>query len=231
MLRMKYAVGLSIVLAAGLLFTNAAVCDDKPGQQPAVTTERWDDGGPIASDLFAQAGPVPGDNIGPPGPRPAGDDRPMPPPRGQGPGAGRMQGPPPDRDNDRPGMGRGPGMGMGPGMNPNCPVGGMGGMRANDPEMLELFQKDGQLDRDAHHLAAQYQQAAGEKREKIQKELEELVNKQFDVRQQRRNLELKRLEDQLQRLRDAVSRREKVRKELVEKRVAELLGIDKELDF
>ena len=58
-----------------------------------------------------------------------------------------------------------------------------------------------------------------------------LVGKQFDVRQQRRNLELKRLEDELQRMRDIVDRREKTRKEIIQKRVTEVLDLDRELDF
>jgi hypothetical protein len=108
---------------------------------------------------------------------------------------------------------------------------GQGWMMRNDPEMMKLFEQEAQLDRDARRLASEYQQAAADKREKIKKDVDELVNKQFDVRQQRRNLELKQLEKQLQRLRDTVARREKLRKELVEKRVSQLLGIEKELDF
>ena len=245
MLQMKYVVGLTVVLAAGLLSANVAVCDEKPGQQPRATSERWDDD----SRLLGQVAMVQGEDAGPPGPPRAIRDNSSPPPRrGQGQGAGRMQGLPADRNDGGPmrsmgpggggmgmpggdgmGMPGGNGMGMGPGMNPNCPMGG--DMLRNDPEMRELLQKDGQLERDSRQLAAQYQQAATEKREEIKKEVGELVSKQFNVRQQRRNLELKRLEDQLQRLREAVSRREKARKELVEKRVSELLGINQEVDF
>jgi hypothetical protein len=103
--------------------------------------------------------------------------------------------------------------------------------RLDDPEMEELFRKDQQLDCQAHELAKQCQTATAEKREQIKKELEETVNKQFDVRQQRRNLELKRLEEQLQRVRDTVSRRDKARKQIVEKRVSELIGLERELEF
>ena len=64
-----------------------------------------------------------------------------------------------------------------------------------------------------------------------EKEIEETVTKQFEVRQQRRNLELKHLEEQLKDLREAVDKREKARKELIEKRVSRLLGTEKDLDF
>ena len=45
-----------------------------------------------------------------------------------------------------------------------------------------------------------------EDREKLKQQVTEVVNKQFEVRQQRRALELKRLEEQLKRLREIVER-------------------------
>ena len=77
----------------------------------------------------------------------------------------------------------------------------------------------------------QYRRASGDERTKIKQQLEETVNKHFDVRQQRRTLELKRMEGELQRLREVIDRREKARKEIVEKRVTELLGTERELEF
>ncbi len=68
-------------------------------------------------------------------------------------------------------------------------------------------------------------------REKLKPQITELVNKHFDVRQQRRSLELKRLEDELQRLRETIDRRSKARKEIVEKRVSELIGREDDLRF
>jgi hypothetical protein len=72
----------------------------------------------------------------------------------------------------------------------------------------------------------QYRNATQTERGKIKSQVNELVNKQFDVRQQRRTLELKRLDEELKRLRELADRREKARKELIEKRVTELLGDD-----
>jgi hypothetical protein len=101
----------------------------------------------------------------------------------------------------------------------------------NDPEMMSLVQRDRQLERETRELSAQYRRANSDRRAAIKKEVEELVNKQFDVRQQRRNLELKRLEEELQRVRQAVSNRDKARKELVDRRVSELLRIETEPEF
>ena len=93
-----------------------------------------------------------------------------------------------------------------------------------DPEMVKLMRADMELELQSRELATQYHSASKEDREKIKTQIVELVNKQFDVRQQRRTLELKRMEDELKRLREALDRRTKARKELVEKRVSDLVG-------
>jgi hypothetical protein len=206
----------------------------------------------MQGDGAGPPGPPPDEGDEPPPlPRRAGRDQPQrpeppgPPPRGfrddrKGPPHhefdGRM---PPDRMGEGRGfggeMGRRDGMG-GPGMNPNCPLGpggdmGPGMMMRNDTEMRKLFEKDMKLDRGTREAAARYQGATTEERDKIKQDVEKMVNEQFNVRQERRKLEVKRLTEQLQRVSQAVDRREKARKEIVEKRVSELLGVEKELDF
>ena len=101
-----------------------------------------------------------------------------------------------------------------------------GPMAGMDPEMFKLQQKDMELEEQAHQLVMQYQSPETSKgdREKIKQEVTDVVNKQFEVRQQRRALELKRLEEELKRLREIVERRAKAKKELVEKRISELIG-------
>ncbi|MGD0898850.1 MAG: hypothetical protein ABR915_13515 [Thermoguttaceae bacterium] len=68
-------------------------------------------------------------------------------------------------------------------------------------------------------------------REEIKKQLQKVVTEQFEVRQARRQLEVKRLEEALQGLRDAIDRRNKARQDLVGKRVAELLGPEDDAGF
>jgi hypothetical protein len=58
-----------------------------------------------------------------------------------------------------------------------------------------------------------------------------VVTKHFDVRQQRRELELKRMDEQLQRLRDAIKKRQDSRQRIIDRRVSELVGSDGSLDF
>ena len=99
-------------------------------------------------------------------------------------------------------------------------------MGMDDAEMFKLQQKDMELEQESHQLAMQYQSPRTSKddREKLKQEVVEVVNKQFEVRQQRRALELKHLEEGLKRLREIVERRAKAKKELVEKRISELIG-------
>lgn len=104
-------------------------------------------------------------------------------------------------------------------------------LERNDPEMFKLIQEDAELDRRTHELGQQFRQAAADKRAALKKQLVELVGKQFDVRNQRRALELKRLEMELTRLRESMERRSKSREQLVERRVDELTSDESEPKF
>jgi hypothetical protein len=153
--------------------------------------------------------PVPG------GPRPKG------PPRGEGP---QQPGEPP-RDGP---FGPPPGLPPGP---PRWPHQDWESLEKNDPEMYKLLKHDGELDRQTRELAARCRRAPTSQREEIKKQLQKVVTEQFEVRQARRQLEVKRLEEALQGLRDAIDRRNKARQDLVGKRVAELLGPEDDAGF
>lgn len=127
-------------------------------------------------------------------------------------------------------MGGPPGMPGGPGM-----MRGMPGMahpdeamrREADPEMFELEENDRRLDHDSHELAEHYRHAPeGPAREEIRGKLRETVERHFKVRQERRELEVKRLEAQLERLRGALERRSKDADAIIERRMSQLLGAE-----
>jgi hypothetical protein len=126
----------------------------------------------------------------------------------------------------------GPGMGgAGPGVRgPGRP--GMGPPREiDDPEMAQLNEADQDLDRQTHELAEQLRRAPdGEARDKLKQELTDVIVKHFQVRQERRELEIKRLELQLDRLRASLKKRMADRDAIVKQRIANLLG-DDELGF
>ena len=96
---------------------------------------------------------------------------------------------------------------------------------------FDTHEEDYALDRQERELAMQYRRAPAGQRAAIKERLDELVDKHFEVRQERRLLELKRLEEELNRLREAIDRRNEARKELVGKRISELVGEENELDF
>ncbi len=96
--------------------------------------------------------------------------------------------------------------------------------------MYKLLREDLQLEWQARELAVQYRLAPEGRRAKIKQQLKELVDQHFDIRQQRRLLELKRLEEELKRLRAAIDHRNESRESLVGKRISQLLG-EEGLDF
>ena len=150
------------------------------------------------------------------------------------------------------GMMGGPGMrpiGMRPmpGMGGMMGGGGMGGMsgmmmgmgmppddlrlRESDPEMFELEQNDRRLDRESHELAEQYRRTPeGPAREELRGKLQEVVARHFKTRQERRELEVKRLEAQLERLRGALERRSKDADAIIDRRMSQMLG-DEDFGF
>jgi hypothetical protein len=108
---------------------------------------------------------------------------------------------------------------------------GIEALKDRDPEMYKLLKEDMDFERQSRELAVQYRRASGDERAKIKQQIEDVVGKHFDARQQRRLLELKRLGSELQRLREAIDRRAEARNKLVEKRVSDLVGREDEVGF
>jgi hypothetical protein len=107
----------------------------------------------------------------------------------------------------------------------------MASLEKTDPEMYKLLKAENDLDRRSREAAQEYRDAAKGERTKLKEGLKKLVTEQFEVRQQRRKLELTRFEEELKRLRDAADRREKNSQQIIDKRVSELLGEDPEGGF
>ena len=202
----------------------------------------------------ASVRPPPVRDADPDGPR----DRPPvrevgpPPPRdgGRGPGFG-----PPSRElrSGRSGERLGKGMGTagmhGGGMMPGGDMRGMpgddmagmpgmpgGGMMPGrdfqeDHEMAALNRSDYDLDQQTRELTEKLRSAKQEDREKIKAEITEVITKHFDVRQQRRELQIKRMEDELKKLRESMTRRNESKDQIIKKRLAELIGNEDDLGF
>ena len=104
-------------------------------------------------------------------------------------------------------------------------------LEKGDPEMYKLLRSDFELERQTRELAIQFRRATADRRTEIKEQLGELVGKHFEVRQQRRRLEVKQLQEELERLRDAIQQRDDTRDELVRQRLAEILGEEGGLEF
>lgn len=99
-------------------------------------------------------------------------------------------------------------------------------LRQRDPKMADLVEKDIKLERASMELAEQFRRAGPDRQEEIRRELTELVTQHFDVRQQRRELEIERFKEQLERLQASLKRRAESKETVIRQRVAQLLGED-----
>ena len=106
-----------------------------------------------------------------------------------------------------------------------------GGEGADDPQMRELIKQDVEMDRHTHDLAAKIRAARGDDRTKLKAELADLVARHFDVRQKRREHQLQRMEEELKRLKDTITRRNSSRDTIIDNHVKELVGDPRDLDF
>ena len=148
-----------------------------------------------------------------------------------------------------PGAGRGmPGMppGAAGGMSGRAAGGMMGGMPGmgygpigQDPEMYEFMKREAELNQKVQELADRYRNLGNTPRGgpgdvnsgEIQKQIEKLVSEQFDLRQERRQKELTKFEEQIKKLRTTIEKREKLKTEIIDRRVKELLGQDDDTRF
>lgn len=217
---------------------------DRAAGEAAERGERRDPARPARREGFDR-GPRP-DRVGPPdverrGPpdlerrgAPEGERRGPPEAQRRGPPEGVRRGPPdaegrgpmgPPREGD---FDRPPRPGELP---PRPPREQWEALERNDPELFKLAQEDLRLEREVHELTMRFRHAPPPTREAIKKEIAELVGKHFEIRLERRVIELKRVEAELQRLRESIERRKAARQQIIERRLGELLGKDDDLRF
>lgn len=197
-----------------------------------------------SDDLNAQQRPP---ENRPPGKRGDGFDGPPGPPDGRRDGS-----PPRDNRGDHPpfGGGRGDGPPDGPPRKGGPREGGpphdgpprgrfghendlrrMEELKELDPEMYELEKSDREMERQTFELSEQYGRAPQDKRRALQEQMVKVVTEHFEVRQSLRELHLKRLSEELEKLRASIERRNDVRDQIIGKRVSELIGEEDDLAF
>lgn len=104
-------------------------------------------------------------------------------------------------------------------------------MAKRDPEMTKLMRQEMELDGQARELAEKCRKAQGAEQEELKAKLKETLVKQFENRQQRRQLELERLEKELARLRSSLEARKGASERIINHRLEELLGHGDEMNF
>jgi hypothetical protein len=98
------------------------------------------------------------------------------------------------------------------------------GLAAPDPELTNVLDDEGRVEQEAAALTQEYSRTEDEgQRAKIKAKLSSALEKQFDLQQKRRELEVARVETQLKKLRELMRKRSEARKTIVEKRLDQLL--------
>jgi len=93
----------------------------------------------------------------------------------------------------------------------------------SDPETARLAQAEAELAHNADELLSQY--IAAEKaddQKRLKSDLRDMLVKQFDVQRQRRDLELKRIEERVQKLRDQIKKRNDAKETIIDRRLEQL---------
>ncbi len=93
-----------------------------------------------------------------------------------------------------------------------------------DPEAYKLAEKIARLEGKAFDMAIKYKrEQSEEKREKIKKELKDLLYQIFEMRQRLREMRIKRLEREIERLKEMLKERERMKDKIVEHHLTELI--------
>lgn len=111
------------------------------------------------------------------------------------------------------------------GMFPGYPAGASPySVPVNDPEMTKVLTDEARLDQEASAIVEEYARTEDEgQRSKLKSKLSAALEKQFDLQQKRRELEVARIETQLKKLREVMRKRTDARQAIVDKRLDQLV--------
>lgn len=99
-----------------------------------------------------------------------------------------------------------------------------GARHAGDAEMNKLVQEEAAAERDVANLIESYAHTEGDaERSKIKSKLGSALEKEFDLQQKRRDLELSRVEARLKKVRELMKKRGEARQSIIDKRLDQLL--------
>lgn len=98
-------------------------------------------------------------------------------------------------------------------------------VKKRDPERYEILSREKRLENDSRELARKYRETDDEaEKERIKKEMLDLLDQIFDLRQANREFEIERLEKRLAEAKENNRKRLENKDQIIEQRLAELLG-------
>lgn len=98
-------------------------------------------------------------------------------------------------------------------------------LKERDPERYEQKKKEHSLERRSRQLAEKFRESKNEKEKvKIKDDLSVVLSKLFDLREKDREIEIKHLNQKLEHLKSVLAERKKKKKEIVDRRLQELIG-------
>lgn len=97
-------------------------------------------------------------------------------------------------------------------------------MRKNDPERFKLLQADAEMDRKIKELVFKFKKETdAEKKESLRNEISDLCVKHFEVRQQRREMDLARMKAWLNQMEQGIEKSRQNKDKIIEQRIKFLL--------
>jgi len=98
-------------------------------------------------------------------------------------------------------------------------------LKESDPERYEQKKKQHSLERQSRQLAEKFHTSDNEKEKtKIKNDLADILSELFDLREKDREEEMKQLTQKLEHLKSVLAERKKKKKEIVDRRLQELIG-------
>lgn len=95
----------------------------------------------------------------------------------------------------------------------------------------ENLKKEKELEIDAELLALKIKNGDGNTQQKLKSELTGVLNQLFDIKEKRKEAEIKQLEKRLQELRESIQARKQNKNEIVQRRIQEMLGDSRYLNW
>lgn len=105
-------------------------------------------------------------------------------------------------------------------------------LRKMDPKLYNKRLGIMKLERESFDLAEEYRKVENEQeRRKIKEQLRTILSEQFDLKEEEKSARIKKLEDEIARLKEELAKRKKNKEEIINMRLKDLLGESRYLEW